>query len=74
MRCVEAFCPTICVPWQDMTDTRKRAGGQFTVSVNVVEAVILEFALSVPVTVMVYVPVGVAALVTVAVAVPVAEL
>lgn len=51
-----------------------RTGDQFTVSVKVVEAVILEFTLSVPVTVMVYVPGAVAALVTVTVAVPVAEL
>ena len=43
-------------------------------SVNVVEAVILEFALSAPVTVIVYVPGAVDALVTVTVAVPVAEL
>lgn len=41
---------------------------------KVVEAAILEFALSVPVTVTVYVPGAVAALLTVTGAVPVAEL
>lgn len=51
-----------------------RTVDQFTVSVNVVEAVILEFALSVPVTVIVYVPGVVDALATVTEAVPVAEL
>lgn len=59
--------------WYAMRPAWGRTADQFTVSVNVVEAVILEFALSVPTTVIVYVPGEVESLVTVTVAVPVAE-